>query len=173
MPMYAYKGVGPTGKATSGVRDAESPKALRQIMRRDGVVVTSQEISTKGGAAAAARAGAPQAKGLSRQVDLGGLFGRVKKTEIAAFTRETSTLLRAGLPLSEALGSMFDQTLNLRLKVPLGQIRTAVNEGSSFADSLAQHLGPAAGGGAEVDDGHPRAQELVLLVELEELEGRP
>ena len=29
MPMYAYKGVGTSGKAVNGVRDAESPKVLR------------------------------------------------------------------------------------------------------------------------------------------------
>ena len=48
MPMYAFKGVSPSGKSVSGVKDAESPKTLRQILRKDGVLVTSFELS-KGG----------------------------------------------------------------------------------------------------------------------------
>ena len=48
MPMYAFKGIAASGKATSGVRDADSPKTLRQLMRKDGVLVTSFELS-KGG----------------------------------------------------------------------------------------------------------------------------
>ncbi|MEZ4368305.1 MAG: type II secretion system inner membrane protein GspF [Kofleriaceae bacterium] len=145
--MYAYKGLSPAGKAVSGLREAESPKLLRQLLRRDGVVVTSCEVSSKGGGGkapskgagkGAATAGAAKG-GLSRQVDLGGLFGGVKPVDIAAFTRETATLLRAGIPLAEALGAMVEQTTNLRFKVPLGEIRAMVNEGSSLADALGKH----------------------------------
>jgi general secretion pathway protein F len=145
MPMYAYKGLGPTGKAIAGLRDAESPKALRQIMRRDGIVVTDCEISAKGGAKAAAAAavaaagGASQKRGLNREVNFGGLFVGVKKSEIAAFTRQIATLLRSGIPLAEALGALFEATQNVRFKVPIGMVRTAVNEGTSLADALAKH----------------------------------
>jgi general secretion pathway protein F len=135
MPMYAFKGIGPTGKATSGLRDADSPKALRQMMRRDGVVVTEVSVSQQGAGGRAAQAG----KGLSRSVDLGGLLGGVSRVEIANFTRLLSTLLRSGIPLAEALGAMFEQIDNVRLKVPVGEIRTAVNEGSSLGDALAKH----------------------------------
>src|SRR5215467_10303867 len=100
MPMYAYKGVANSGKAVAGVRDAESPKLLRQLLRKDGVLVTSFELSKGGKAAKDANA---KKGGLSRDVDLGGLFGGVKKVEVAAFTRQMATLLRAGIPLAEAL----------------------------------------------------------------------
>jgi general secretion pathway protein F len=136
MPMYAFKGVGPSGKTISGTRDAESPKILRQALRKDGVLVTSFELSKGGKAARAANA---QKGALSRQVDLGGVFGGVKKVEIAAFTRQIATLLRSGIPLAEALGAMVEQVTNLRFKTPLSEVRTAVNEGSAFADALAKH----------------------------------
>jgi general secretion pathway protein F len=136
MPMYAYKGVGSSGKAVTGVRDAESPKTLRQVLRKDGVLVTSFELS-KGGKAAKER----NAKrgGLSKEVDLGGLFVGVSKIEIAVLTRQLATLLKAGIPLAEALGALVEQIANLRLKTPMSEVRTAVNEGSSLADSLAKH----------------------------------
>jgi general secretion pathway protein F len=136
MPMYAYKGLGAAGKQVSGVRDADSPKTLRQLLRKDGVIVTSFDLS-KGGKAAKDK----NAKkgGLSRDVDLGGLLGGVKKVEIAAFTRQMATLLRAGIPLSESLGALVEQVQNLRLKTPLSEVRSAVNEGQSFADALGKH----------------------------------
>src|SRR6186997_1551844 len=136
MPMYAYKGISPSGKAVTGTRDAESPKALRQILRKDGVHITSFDLS-KGGAAAKEQ----NAKrgGLAREVDLGGLFGGVKKTEITAFTRQLATLLRSGIPLAESLGALVEQTTNQRFKAQLAEVRTAVNEGTAFADALAKH----------------------------------
>ncbi len=136
MPMYAFKGIAASGKATTGVRDADSPKTLRQLMRKDGVLVTSFELS-KGGKQAKANNAAKG--GLSREVDLGGLFGGVKKTEIAAFTRQMATLIRSGIPLAESLNAQVEQTSNVRLKVPLAEVRTAVNEGSAFADALGKH----------------------------------
>ena len=136
MPMYAYKGLATSGKSVSGTRDAESPKLLRQVLRKDGVLVTSFELSKGGKHARAANA---KRGGLSKEVDLGGLFGGVKKVEIATLTRQLATLIRAGIPLSEALGALVDQLTNVRLKTPMSEIRGSVNEGSALADALAKH----------------------------------
>jgi general secretion pathway protein F len=136
MVMYAYKGIGPTGKPVTGTRDAESPKAVRMLMRKDGVVVTDVEVSKKGGGTAAKSA---KGKGLSKDVDLGGIFGGVKKADVANFTRQLSTLLKSGIALAEALSVMTEQTDNVRFKSPLGEVRTMVNEGSSLADAMAKH----------------------------------
>jgi general secretion pathway protein F len=136
MPMYAYKGIAPSGKTVNGVRDAESPKTLRQNLRKDGVLVTSFELSKGGKAAKAHNA---KKAGLSRDVDLGGFLGGVKKSEIAAFTRQLATLIKSGIPLAESLGALVEQITNQRFKAQLSEVRTAVNEGSSFADSLAKY----------------------------------
>lgn len=136
MPMYAFKGVAANGKNVNGVRDAESPKALRAVLRKDGVSVMSYELSRGGKQAKEANA---KKGGLSRDVDLGGFLGGVKKTEIAVFTRQMSTLLKSGIPLAEALGALVDQVMNVRFKTPLSEVRTNVNEGMSFADALAKH----------------------------------
>jgi general secretion pathway protein F len=136
MPMYAFKGVSPSGKSVNGVRDAESPKALRQVLRKDGVLVTSFELSKGGKAAKDQNA---KKGGLSREVDLGGLLAGVKKTEVAAFTRQMATLLKSGIPLPETLGALVEQITNVRFKAPLSEVRTNVNEGVSLADALAKH----------------------------------
>lgn len=132
MPLYAYKGIGPNGKTVSGARDAESPKVLRQALRKDGVVVTQVDLS-KGGKKQT------RAKGLSREVEFAEVLKSVKKTDVAAFTRQLSTLLKAGIPLAEALGALFEQAEKVRLKRVLGEVKSAVNEGSSLADALGKH----------------------------------
>jgi general secretion pathway protein F len=136
MAMYAFKGVAPSGKQVSGVRDAESPKALRQLLRKDGVHVMSFELSRGGKLAKEQNA---KKGGLSRDVDLGGLIGGVKKTEIATFTRQMATLIKAGIPLADTLGALVEQITNVRFKSPVSEVRAAVNEGSSLADALARH----------------------------------
>jgi general secretion pathway protein F len=146
MTMFAYKGIGASGKAISGLRDADSPKALRQLLRKDGVVVTDITVSKGGAGGKAAAAAAAAGKGgkaggglMSRQVDLGGIFGGVSRGDVANFTRQLATLIKSGIPLAEALNALFDQTENVRFKVPIGEVKTAVNEGSSLADALAKH----------------------------------
>src|SRR3954471_21782038 len=136
MPMYMFKGGAPSGKAVSGTRDAESPKLLRQILRKDGVHVMSFELSRGGKLAKEQNA---QKGGLAREVDLGGLLGGVKKVEIATFTRQMATLIKAGIPLADTLGALVEQIQNVRFKTPLSEVRAAVNEGSSLADALARH----------------------------------
>ena len=137
MPMYAYKGVSPSGKTVNGMRDADSPKTLRQVLRKDGVLVTTFELS-KGGKAVAGPGGKKKG-GLNREVDLGGVFSGVRKVEVAAFTRQMATLIKAGIPLAESLGALTDQITNVRFKTPVSEVRTNVNEGMALADALAKH----------------------------------
>ena len=136
MPLYAYKGIGASGKPQSGVKDADTPKALRQSLRKDGVLVTEVEISrgAKKGAA-----GAPKKAVLNRDFKLGDLSSGVKKADVNAFTRQLATLLNAGIPLAESFGALFEQLENEKLKTIVGEVRTAVNEGASLADALSKH----------------------------------
>src|SRR5258707_15867494 len=122
MPMYAYKGVGASGKAVSGVRDAESPKVLRQVLRKDGVLVMSFELSRGGKLAKEANA---RKGGLSRDVDLGGLIGGVRKVEIAAFTRQIARLGKAGIPPADAVGALGEASTNVRVNAPVSEVGAA------------------------------------------------
>lgn len=132
MPMYAFKGFGSNGKSTQGVRDAESPKVLRQLLRKEGIVTTDISVS-KGGKTEA------KGSGLGREVNFSEIFQRVSKADVAGMTRQMATLVRARIPLAEALGAMFEQIENVKFKSIMGEVKNAVNEGSSFADALAKH----------------------------------
>lgn len=127
MTVFAWKGVNASGRNVDGVRDADNPKALRVLLRKDGILVT--EIMEE----------AEARKRSSRDVNLGKLFERVSTFDIAVVTRQLATLLRSGIPLVEALTALIDQLDKPLLKNAFTQIRDQVNEGSSFADALAKH----------------------------------
>ncbi|MCS6797114.1 MAG: type II secretion system inner membrane protein GspF [Myxococcota bacterium] len=129
MAVFAWRGIGPTGRSVRGVRDAESPRALRATLRREGILVT--EVLE----AEAAR------QRRRREVDLRRLvraFSR-PRAELAVTTRQLATLLRSGVPLVEALGALIEQIEQPELGAALTQVRDRVNEGSSLADAMRAH----------------------------------
>jgi general secretion pathway protein F len=143
VPVYAWKGLNTAGKTVSGTRDADGPKGLRQALRKDGVFITEhREMLAGGGKAAARTAGAAAGETVpffKREIDLKGLTERVQPQEVAAFTRQLATLLKAGIPLAEALGALAEQAENKKFEAVLAEIRQKVNEGSALADTLAKH----------------------------------
>src|SRR2546430_1133082 len=135
MPVFEYTGLTEAGKNVRGIRDAESSKVLRQILRKDGVYLTD---------ARAAEAGAvvgEQKTGLSREVDVPTMLGfaGVSSQDLAIATRQLATLIAAGIPLVEALTALVDQIEQPRLKRIMGVVKQKVNEGASLADALREH----------------------------------
>jgi general secretion pathway protein F len=147
VPVYTWKGLNAAGKAVGGTKDADSPKGLRLVLRRDGVFVTEHREMLAGGGKAPtttaangrAMAGGAPVPFWKREVDLGGLIQTVSVQEVAVFTRQLATLLKAGIPLAEGLAALSDQSDNKKFGVVLTGVRQKVNEGSSLADTLAQH----------------------------------
>jgi len=134
MPVYAYKGMTTAGRATRGFVDADSARAARAKLRRDGVYPT--EVS-EGDPAAAAAAAAPTAERRRFAISLPSLR-RISGMDLALATRQLSTLVGAGIPLVESLGALSQQVENARLKSVLGRVRDRVNEGASLAEALGQ-----------------------------------
>lgn len=130
MPVYAYKGLDARGKNTTGVRDAESPRKLRRLLRKEGVFVT--DLSEE-------RERVVSGKGLRREVDIKGVFDRVKPQDIAILTRQLATLIKAGIPLAEALAALVEQATSPKLQRILAEVRTKVNEGQSLGDAFGEH----------------------------------
>lgn len=127
MAVYAYKGLDSRGKAVKGIRDADSAKALRNILKRDGVLAT--EILEQSEAA----------KQAARDIDLSRLFRRVSTLDVAIATRQLAVLLRSGVPLVEALSALIDQLDHPDLKTSFTDTRNQVNEGATLADAMRSH----------------------------------
>jgi len=142
MSLYAWKGLDAAGKTVGGTRDADGGKALRQALRKDGIFITelSEVLGTGGKAAKASVAAGNKPKGfLKREVNFSQMMERVRPQEIAVLTRQIGTLLAAGIPLAETLSALSEQSDNKKLERVLAGIRQKVNEGTSLADTLAEH----------------------------------
>lgn len=140
MAVYSWKGLNTAGKSVNGTRDADGPKALRQLLRKDGIFITEHREVLAGGQRAAARpAASANVSVFRREIDLRGMLERVRPQEVAAFTRQLATLVKAGIPLAEALGALAEQGENKKFQMVLAEVRQKVNEGSTLADTLAVH----------------------------------
>src|SRR6266481_6344088 len=135
MPVFEYTGLTEAGKNVRGIRDAESSKVLRQILRKDGVYLTEARAAEAGAAVG------EQKTGLAREVDIGAMLGfsGVSSQDLAIATRQLATLIGAGIPLIDALTALVDQIEQPRLKRIMGAVKQKVNEGASLADSLGEH----------------------------------
>lgn len=128
MPVFEYKALSANGKAVQGLREADSPKTLRHVLRREGVFLT--EVLGE----------AEQKAQASRDVSVRRLvFSRVSAQDIAIATRQLSVLVGAGIPLVEALTALIDQVEHERLKRIVSDVKQRVNEGASLAEAMAVH----------------------------------
>ncbi len=50
MPVFEYKGFSEAGKAIDGVREADSPKGLRGVLRKEGVFLSEIKLEAEKGA---------------------------------------------------------------------------------------------------------------------------
>ncbi len=145
MAVYEFKGLNQAGKTITGLKEADSPRTLRTLLKKEGVFLTdvvgqaegkSTRAPMKG--AAGAKAGASDA--LNQDINLKRFTrGSINTDDVAIMTRQLATLLHAGVALVEALNALVDQVDKERLKIVLSDIKSRVNEGSSLADAMTQH----------------------------------
>lgn len=129
MPVYQYVGIDQKGKRATGMVDADSERAARFKLRRQGVFPTT--LTAQG------RASAPQKIGMN--FDVSKLLNRVKVRDVAIMTRQLSSLLNAGIPLVESLEALTEQLENAKLKAILTEVREEVVAGGKLSDSLGKH----------------------------------
>src|SRR6478609_496725 len=141
MPVYSYKGFNTAGKAVNGVKDADSLKALKANLKRDGVLLVEAKEAALRAKAAMETAG----------IGILGLLNPVSalkayrdretgdRLQVSSLTRQLGTLLKAGVPLAESLSALVDQIEKPGLKRVLADVKTQVNEGSSLGDAMSRH----------------------------------
>jgi general secretion pathway protein F len=151
MPVFQYKGFDSKGKPVSGIKDADSPRTLRQNLRRDGILLTEvkESATPKGGGTASSSSGPVPSE------DLGGALlsmlsptrirnwlavrGDANPQLIAIMTRQLASMLRAGVQLAECLSALIEQAERPGLKRVLSDIKVQVNEGVSLSGALGRH----------------------------------
>lgn len=122
MPTYVFKGRNRMNESVMGERVADNREALRQILRREQVTLTS--VKEKG-----------------REIGIPKLAGRrkVNSKDLAIFTRQFSVMIDAGLPLVQCLDILSQQQQNKYFQGVLAQVRQDVEEGSTLAAAMSRH----------------------------------
>lgn len=121
MPTYVFKGRNRLNEIVVGERVADNREALRQILRREQVTLTS--VKEKG-----REIGIPK---IGRK--------KVKAKDLSVFTRQFSVMIDAGLPLVQCLEILAQQQDNKYFQQTLMQVRQDVEEGSTLAAAMARH----------------------------------
>lgn len=122
MNHYRYQAVTQQGKQETGVLQAESEKALRQILRsRQLIPIKLQKVD-------ALKTHQPFWK-----------RSRVSHKSITLMTRQLATLIEAEIPLAEALHGVEQQTQALELKHMLQDIKNRVSEGYALSVALREY----------------------------------
>lgn len=128
MAVFEYRGIQiETGKAVKGYRDADNAKALRALLRKEGIMLT---LANEEG---------EQKKKSKREIDFLAIFRRISAADIAVMTRQLATLVRAGVPLVDSISALTEQVEKEQLVRVLSAVRETLNEGTSFAKSLEMH----------------------------------
>jgi general secretion pathway protein F len=139
MPIFEYKALNAKGQTVSGVLDSDSPRSLRTNLQKDSLFLTEYiEVREEKGKKIVVGV-SKTADASQRELNLSKTFlKRVKLLDVAILVRQMGTLLRSGIPMSEALATVVQQQENENLKEIMTKVRSTVNEGTSLADSMGE-----------------------------------
>ena len=147
MPKYSYVAMDSRGKETKGTLEVATQSEAISRVKEMGffptkiVEVDKEKPDKKAKTGGKPKAGAKGAKkgGMSINIKIPGLSGRVKSKVLTTFTRQLATLVDAGLPLLRGMRVLEKQERNVTLKAIIGELAVAVEGGSTFSEALAQH----------------------------------
>jgi general secretion pathway protein F len=122
MGAFEYTALDASGRERKGVIEGDTPRHVRGLLReRELLPLTVGEVAQK------------EAR---RQLKFS-FARRVSAGDLALLTRQLATLVRAGLPLEEALLATSEQSEKPRIKSILLGVRSKVMEGHTLASGLA------------------------------------
>tara|TARA_B100000676_G_scaffold312598_1_gene387651 strand:+ start:3803 stop:5029 length:1227 start_codon:yes stop_codon:yes gene_type:complete len=115
---FIYEGVDRQGKKVKGEISGKVPALVRAELRKQGI--NARKVVKK------------------REVSLGGKK-KIKPMDIAIFTRQMATMMKAGVPLVQAFEIVADGLEHLTMKQLVLSLKTEVESGSNFATALSKH----------------------------------
>lgn len=124
MAAFEYVALDVKGKQKKGVLEGDTARQIRQQLRDKNL--TPLDVNHIGDA--------------NRKKDKsGGFFGpKISVSDLALVTRQLATLVKAALPIEEALKAVADQTEKSKVKTIMLGVRAKVMEGHTLADGLSE-----------------------------------
>ncbi len=116
---FLWEGTDKTGRKTKGEIASLNPALAKAELRKQGIAATKVKKKSKG-------------------FSLGG-GPAITPGDIALFTRQMSTMMRAGVPLVQAFEIVSDGVDKPKMGTLIKQIRNDVASGNSFAASIRKH----------------------------------
>ena len=114
---YTWEGTDAKGNRVKGKSVASSEAALRNDLRRQGLVPTK----------------------IRKQTTLFSSGGKIKAEDIAIFSRQLATMISAGIPLVQAFDIVGSGHDNRAMQKLVLAVKSDVEGGTSLADALAKH----------------------------------
>ncbi len=115
---FVYEGTDRQGRKVKGETTGKGPALVRAELRKQGI--NAKKVAKK------------------REVSLGGKK-KIKPIDIAIFTRQMATMMKAGVPLVQAFEIVADGLDNPSMKDLVLKIKVDVEGGSNFAGALSKH----------------------------------
>lgn len=126
MPIFEYRGLARDGKNVKGVIDAENLRAARARLKKDNIFVSDIRDKKKSDPKASRSSKPKSGK-------------KVGVKDLALMTRQLATLIKANIPLVDALTAVSEQVEQPTLAEAIADCKNMVNEGSTFHKSLAKY----------------------------------
>ena len=120
MPKFAYAAIDPNGAPVEGVTKAETIGAARTILVEQNLFPTKIE----------------ERRGM---LDFELTKEKVKKKELMHFTRQLAVFVKAGIPITDALVTIGDETEDVALRRALGNLVDDLRNGGLFSAAAAGH----------------------------------
>lgn len=124
MPIFEYKGLSRDGKNVKGIVDAENLRAARVKLKKDNIYVIDIRDKKKVD---------PKKKSGPRRTK------KVGVKDLSLMTRQLATLIRANIPLVDALTAVSEQVENPVLSEALADCKNMVNEGSTLHKAMLKY----------------------------------
>ena len=122
---FTYRVRDQRGRLLEGSLEADNTDLVANKLRQMGYVpVAIDKVSTSG---------------LQTEIRIPGLGSRIKKKDVAVFSRQFATMISSGLTLLRSLYILAEQTENKAFSEVIDKVRQDVERGSSLSQALAEH----------------------------------
>ena len=115
---FVYEGVDRQGKKVKGETTGKAPALVRAELRKQGI--NAKKVAKK------------------HEINIGGKK-KIKPMDIAIFTRQMATMMKAGVPLVQAFEIVADGLDNPSMRDVVLKLKVEVEGGNNFAGALSKH----------------------------------
>ena len=128
MPVFAYRGRGARGELVTGTLEAADQGAVADQLLNTGVTPVDIKVTK------AAAAVEPSSGALARLLE-----PKVALIDVALFSRQMYTLLKAGVPILRALAGLQESAINPTLRRVIADLRVSLDAGRELSTAMRGH----------------------------------